>query len=101
MEGRKAEEQIAHSIRENKLKWTPEEVYRAHRDHQELFGGQADKLHAESLSRKGIALNPEQARGQVKASVDFALNKLAERTAVFDQFETYREALRHGQESLL
>jgi conjugative relaxase-like TrwC/TraI family protein len=97
LEGRKAEEQIAHSIRENKLKWTPEEVHRAHREHQALFGGQADKVHLEALAHKGITLNPEQARDQAKASVDFALNKLAERTAVFDQFEAYREALRHGQ----
>jgi conjugative relaxase-like TrwC/TraI family protein len=100
LEGRKAEEQMAHSIRENKLKWTPEEVHRAHREHQQLFGGQADKLHTEAIERKGIALNPDQARGHAKVSVDFALNKLAERTAVFDQFETYREALRHGQGKL-
>ncbi len=100
LEGRKAEEQIAHSVRENKLKWTPEEVHRAHREHQELFGGQADKLHAESLSRKAVAFDGDQARDQAKASVYFALNKLAERTAIFDQFETYREALRHGQGKL-
>src|SRR5579875_3850440 len=78
----------------------PEEVYRAHREHQEMFGGQADKVYAESLSRQAIKLNPEQAREQAKASVDFALHKLAERTAVFDQFETFREALRHGQGKL-
>lgn len=100
LEGRKAEEQIAHSIRENKLKWTPEEVHRAHREHQALFGGQADKVHLEALARKRITLSPEQAREQAKASVDFALNKLAEREAVFDQFEAYREALRHGQGKL-
>jgi conjugative relaxase-like TrwC/TraI family protein len=100
LEGRKAEEQIAHSIRENKLKWTPEEVHRAHREHQELFGGQADKVYAESISRQTLKLKPEQAREQAKASVDFALNKLAERTAVFDQFESFREALRHGQGKL-
>ncbi len=100
LEGREAKEQIAHSLRENKLKWTPEEVHRAHREHQEQFGGQADKLHAESLQRQGITLNAETAQVQAKASVDFALNKLSERTAVFDQYEVYREALRHGQGKL-
>ena len=100
IDGREASNQIAHSMRENKLKWTPEEVHRAHREHQEQFGGQADKLHAESLKRQGVTLNPETAQTQAKASVDFALNKLSERTAVFNQWETYREALRHGQGKL-
>jgi conjugative relaxase-like TrwC/TraI family protein len=97
VEGREAKEQIAHAIRDNKLKWTPEEVHRAHREHQELFGGQADKLHAAALSRQVQQLDPEQAQTQARRSLDFATNKLSERTAVFEQWEVYREALRHGQ----
>lgn len=50
VEGREAKERIAHAIRENKLKWTPEEVHKAHREHHQLFGGQADKLHAMSCA---------------------------------------------------
>src|SRR5579883_3114609 len=97
VEGREAREQIAHAIRDNKLKWTPEEVHKAHREHQDLFGGQADRLHAEALSRQGQKLDSEQAQAQAKRSLDFAANKLSERTAVFEQWELYREALRHGQ----
>ena len=100
LEGREAKERIAHAIRENKLKWTPEEVHRAHRKHQKLFGGQADKLHSEALSRQTEKLHPEQSQAQVKRSLDFATNKLSERTAVFEQWEVYREALRHGQGKL-
>jgi flagellar biosynthesis GTPase FlhF len=97
VEGPEAKERIAHAVRENKLKRTPEEVHRAHREHQELFGSQADKLHSEALSRQAKRLNPEQAQTQAKRSLDFATNKLSERTAVFEQWEVYREALRHGQ----
>jgi conjugative relaxase-like TrwC/TraI family protein len=96
-EGREAKEHIAHAIRENKLKWTPEEVHKAHREHQELFGGQADKLVTESFTRQAGKLTLEQSQAQAKASIDFAAAKLAERSAVFDQWEVYREALRHGQ----
>lgn len=95
--GREAQEQIAHAIRENKLKWTPEEVHKAHREHQDLFGGQADKVVNASLTREPIRLTPEQSATQVKASLDFAAAKLSERSAVFEQWEVYREALRHGQ----
>lgn len=97
LEGRKAQEQIAHAIRENKLKWTPQEVHQAHREHQELFGGQADKVVKESLSREAVTLKAEQSNAQARASLDFAAKKLAERSAVFEQWEVYREALRHGQ----
>jgi len=100
LEGRDAKNSIAHSARENKLKWTPEQVHAAHREHQALFGDQADKVHAQSLARKGIHLHTGEAQTQAKASVDFALNKLSERTAIFDQWQTYREALRHGQGKL-
>jgi conjugative relaxase-like TrwC/TraI family protein len=100
MDGRQAKERIAHATRENKLKWTPEEVHRAHREHQALFGGQADKLHAEALSRQAQKFEPERSPAHAKRSVDFATNKLSERTAVFEQWEVYRGALRHGQGKL-
>jgi len=95
--GPEALERIAHAARENKLKWTPEEIRKAHREHQELFGGQADKIVTESRLQAGWNLTPDQAQNQAKKSVDFATNKLSERNAVFEQWELYREALRHGQ----
>jgi conjugative relaxase-like TrwC/TraI family protein len=97
LSGRKAEEKIAHSVRENKLAWTPEQVHEAHRQHQAEFGGQADKVRQESLERKGITLSPEESVRQAKESVDFAKNHLSERSSVHDQYELYREALWHGQ----
>src|SRR4051812_46746872 len=54
LSGRKAEELIAHSVRENKLEWTPEQVHEAHRAHQAEFGFQADKVRRESLERTGV-----------------------------------------------
>jgi len=97
LEGRAAEEMIAHSARAAKLDWTPEQVHAAHRAHQEEFGGQADKLYAESLRRPGVSLDPETSQQSAKTGVEFALRKLSERTAVFDQYEAVREALWHRQ----
>jgi conjugative relaxase-like TrwC/TraI family protein len=97
VDGREARERIAHAVRENKLKWTPEEVHKAHREHQEMFGGQADMLVKESLARDAVIVSREQSNAQAEASLDFAAAKLAERSAVFEQWEVYREALRHGQ----
>lgn len=97
VDGREARERIAHAVRENKLKWTPEEVHRAHREHQKFFGGQADKVVKEALMREAVIVSREQSNAQAKASLDFSAKKLAERSAVFEQWEVYREALRHGQ----
>jgi conjugative relaxase-like TrwC/TraI family protein len=97
LSGRKAEEKIAHSVRENKLDWSPEKVHEAHRLHQAEFGGQADKVRLESLERKGITLTPEDSARQAKESIDFAKNHLSERSSVHDQYELYREALWHRQ----
>jgi conjugative relaxase-like TrwC/TraI family protein len=97
LSGRKAEEKIAHSVRENKLAWSPEQVHEAHRRHQAEFGGQADKVRLESLQRKGITISPEDSARQAKESLDFAKNHLSERSSVHDQYELYREALWQGQ----
>ncbi len=100
LEGRKAEEKIAHSARDAKLHWTPEEVHAAHRAHQQEFGGQADKLVAESLSRQGRFISTEHATKSAAEAISFAKEKLSERTSVFDSYELYREALWHRQGSV-
>src|SRR4051812_39612342 len=97
LSGRKAEELIAHSVRENKLEWTPEQVHEAHRAHQAEFGFQADKVRRESLERTGVSLSPEESVRQAKESIDFAKNHLSERSSIHDQYELYREALWQGQ----
>lgn len=97
LEGAGARSRIAHSQREQKLTLTPEEISAAHRAHQQEFGGQADKLVAESLTREGRFLSNDHALKAAAAAVSFAKEKLAERTAVFDSYELYREALWHRQ----
>lgn len=97
LEGAEARNRIAHGQREAKLTLTPEEISAAHRAHQQEFGGQADKLVAESLTRQGQLLSNDHSLKAAVDAVSFAKEKLSERTAVFDSYELYREALWHRQ----
>ncbi|HEX7362244.1 MAG TPA: MobF family relaxase [Bryobacteraceae bacterium] len=95
--GREQRVQLAHQNRDEKLKLTPDELRALHKRSAEEFGNQPAHLVAEAAARYRREVSEEKAQSRAQSAVSFARDRLSERSAVFEHFETIRDALRHTQ----
>ncbi|HTU47454.1 MAG TPA: MobF family relaxase [Bryobacteraceae bacterium] len=93
--GREAAGHVAHQVREQKLKLTPEELRAAHQRSATEFGNQPQHVVSEAGQRQVRVPPAEKTIEKSQAAVSFARDRLSERSAVFDHFEVIRDALRH------
>ena len=93
--GRESAGNVAHQVRGEKLKLTPEELRAVHRQNAAEFGDQPSHVVAEAARHQRRALSPEKVEQISQAAVTFARERLSERSAVFEHFEVIRDALRH------
>lgn len=98
LNGRRAEEIVAHQNRNEKLDLSPEEVRALHLARAKEFGNQPQKVVEAAGERKrqvGVeVLNREHSPGE---AVTFAKRSITERLAVFDHFALVSEALKYGR----
>ncbi|HXJ38713.1 MAG TPA: AAA family ATPase, partial [Bryobacteraceae bacterium] len=87
----------AHAGREEKLNLSAAEVKAMHQANAEKFGNQPKRIVLEASERKVREIKPERSLEQAKRAVDFARNKLSERSSVFEHHEVLTEALRHAR----
>ena len=97
---REAINNIKHQNREAKLNLTADELKALHKGNAAEFGDQPTRVVAEAAEHQTRSLSPEKIQEKVKAAVEFAKERLGERSAVFEQFEVLRDALRHVQGKL-
>ncbi|MGH9622754.1 MAG: MobF family relaxase [Bryobacteraceae bacterium] len=95
--GREQRVQLAHHNRDEKLKLAPDELRALHKRSAEEFGNQPARLVAEAAVRHRREVSEEKAQSRAQSAVSFARDRLSERSAVFEHFETIRDALRHTQ----
>jgi conjugative relaxase-like TrwC/TraI family protein len=95
--GAEAINNIKHQNREAKLSLTPDELKELHKRHAAEFGDQPAHVVAAAAERQARLLSPEKMAEKAQAAVSFARERLSERSAVFEHFETIRNALRHAQ----
>ncbi|MGH9770451.1 MAG: MobF family relaxase [Candidatus Acidiferrales bacterium] len=95
--GREQRVQLAHQNRDEKLKLSPDELRALHKRSAEEFGSQPAHLVAEAAARHHREVSEEKAQRRAQSAVSFARDRLSERSAVFEHFETIRDALRHTQ----
>ncbi|MBV9761894.1 MAG: relaxase domain-containing protein [Acidobacteriaceae bacterium] len=93
--GREAAGYIAHQVREEKLKLTPDELRAVHQRNAAEFGHQPHQVVREAAGRHVRELSAEKTQEKSQAAINFARERLSERSAVFEHFETIRDALRH------
>ncbi|MBV8833558.1 MAG: relaxase domain-containing protein [Acidobacteriaceae bacterium] len=93
--GRENESLIKHWVRDDKLKLSPDQLRAVHKEHAEQFGNQPPHVVAEAARHHRRALSEEKVQQRSQAAVTFARDRLSERSAVFEHFETIRDALRH------
>lgn len=91
--GPTAKGHVVHATRLPKQEWPPEALQAEHRKLAELYGNEPDKVCSEALQKAVIKLQPKETAAE---AVEFARTKLAERSEVFDRYETIRDALRKG-----
>lgn len=95
--GAEAINNIKHQNREAKLNLTADELKALHKGNAAEFGDQPTRVVAEAAEHQTRSLSPEKIQEKVKAAVEFAKERLGERSAVFEHFEVLRDALRHVQ----
>ena len=97
LSGAEAINNIKHQNREAKLNLTADELKALHKRNAAEFGDQPARVVAEAAEHHARTLSPEKIHDKTKAAVEFARERLSERSAVFEQFEVLRDALRHVQ----
>lgn len=97
LSGAEAINNIKHQNREAKLNLMPDELKALHKRNAAEFGDQPNRVVAETTERHSRSLSPEKIQEKAQAAVTFARERLGERSAVFEQFEVTRDALRHVQ----
>jgi conjugative relaxase-like TrwC/TraI family protein len=97
LSGAEAINNIKHQNREAKLTLTPEELKAMHKRNAAEFGDQPARIVAETTEHHVRALPAEKAQQRAQAAVQFARERLGERSAAFEHFEVIRDALRHAQ----
>ena len=95
--GQESRSLAAHQNREQKLKFTPDELRALHQQHAVEFGNQPARVVAEAVHRQVRAIAPDKVEQRARAAVESARSSLSERKAVFEHYELVRDALRHTQ----
>jgi conjugative relaxase-like TrwC/TraI family protein len=93
--GRESAGNVAHQVRDEKLKLTPDELRAVHKQNAAEFGNQPAGVVSDAARRHQRALSAEKVEQTSQAAVTFARDRLSERSAVFEHFEVIRDALRH------
>lgn len=97
LSGARAAQIATHQTREGKKKALPrEEVLEQHQRMAQLYGNQPQQVVAEAVQRKGIELNPDQAQHAAQEAIAHAMACSMERTAVDDERNLMRDALKHS-----
>jgi DNA primase catalytic core len=95
--GQNAHEFIAQNTRSAKQDLPPEEVRARHRARAAEFGNQPDYVIAAARDRQSLTYSPQYRSELADEALTFAKAKLSERTAVMEDHEIHREALRFGR----
>jgi ATP-dependent exoDNAse (exonuclease V) alpha subunit len=93
--GRETSGNVAHQVRDEKLKLTPDQLRALHKQNAEEFGNQPSTVVAEASQRHRRVVPAEKTQEKSQSAVTFARDRLSERSAVFEHFEVIRDALRH------
>jgi conjugative relaxase-like TrwC/TraI family protein len=93
--GRETSGNVAHQVREEKLKLTPDQLRALHKQNAEEFGNQPSTVVAEASQRHRRDVPAEKTQERSQSAVTFARDRLSERSAVFEHFEVIRDAVRH------
>ena len=97
LSGAEADERINKRLRETKQQWEPEALRAEHQRQAREFGQNPEAIVQAALERQGVRLS-EAARRRVAADgIEYAKERLQERSTVNDHFELVRDALRFGQ----
>jgi conjugative relaxase-like TrwC/TraI family protein len=97
LSGAEAINNIKHQNRESKLNLTAEELKALHQKNAAEFGDQPARVVAAAREHHTRSLSAEKVHDRAKAAIDFARERLGERSAVFEEFEVLRDALRQAQ----
>lgn len=93
--GRESAGNVAHQVRDEKLRLTPDELRAVHKKNAAEFGNQPARVVVEATQHHRRALKLDEIQQRSQAAVTFARDRLSERSAVFEHFEVIRDALRH------
>ena len=97
LRGAEAASIAAHAGREEKLKLSPTELKKFHKEHAAEFGNQPERVVAEAAQRHPRELSVDKVLAKATAAVAFARERLSERSQVLEHFEIVRDALRYVQ----
>lgn len=90
-------ERVSHQTRDRKLRLTAEHTRSMHREMAKTFGDQPAQVVAIARDRSGIPdMDMEELSRTAHRAITFAKHRLIERSAIFDEYEVVRDALRYG-----
>ncbi|MBV9085207.1 MAG: relaxase domain-containing protein [Acidobacteriaceae bacterium] len=95
--GPQADQNITLSSRAAKLDLTSDQVRAMHLNHAEQFGKQPQWVVAAARGRECVTYSPKYRTEVAEDAVQFAKQRLSERTAVMEWHEIHRDALRFGR----
>lgn len=96
LQGAAAAEKIALSTRSDKQVWEKQALLAEHQKQAVEFGDQPRMIIAAAQSRSAHFSSQAERVGVAHCGIDYAKERLSERTCCFDGYEVERDALRYG-----